>query len=215
MSTLSAISKLPLPAHTDVIDANTTYGGYAQRIDSLLVPKYASTAARDAANASGATEGQACIVAEDATGAKLNVYDGTTWNMLDDTLYVVKPALTARVSTITPTADPHLTITVNAPGIFLFEAYLAWQSTVATNGYRSTWIIGGTATNKTEQFRTAISNAGATSTPLVTNLAEQVLVGGDLLCNSYVPPTANFGSAQWLKLFVDTTGSTPGQTLTA
>jgi hypothetical protein len=212
MSTLSTISGLPIPTNTDVIDADTTYGGYAKGIDSILVPRYASTSARDSANVSGATEGQVCAIAESGAAAKLNLYDGTTWNILDDMVYVVKSADTSRVSTAVVAADPHLTVTVNAPGVWLFESYLAVQSTSTAPAFRCNWAATGTATVKTELAHMGASGAGVTVSN--TQMQEIVVVATDITHQTSTI-AAPFGSAVWSKYIVDTTGSTAGQTLIA
>lgn len=60
------------------------------------------------------------------------------------TLYVVKPSNTDRTSTVTPTADPHLTISLE-PGLWEIEIGIHYSSDPAANGIRTAWIIPGGA----------------------------------------------------------------------
>lgn len=68
------VSNLPYVLLTDVPDANSLSQGLATALDHVVIPKYASTAARDAANTSPVA-GDPCFV----TGSGYYFYSGTSW----------------------------------------------------------------------------------------------------------------------------------------
>lgn len=78
MSTPASLSGLPLAVNEDVLNANASFGNYAKGADTLLIPRYATAAARDAAGAAGTTEGQMCV-----TDRVMQQYDGSRWWHMD------------------------------------------------------------------------------------------------------------------------------------
>lgn len=140
MTTYSQQSGLPLPENTDPIDASATYGGFASGLDTIVVPIYANEAARDAANlASGRIAGQLCSVTQTAgLTSELQLFNGSTWEIIDATTYVIKTASTSR-TTSTISADPHLAVALPAHGIYMIEANLQFGSPSSVPGAKTAW----------------------------------------------------------------------------
>lgn len=142
MTTYSAISQIPLPENTDGLVAQTAFSDYANSLDTLLIPQYSTTAARDAAMASGKIEGQLCTVA-----GELQYWDGQNWWYQGDARYVIKTADTARTSTITPTADPHLTFAVKSGGFYVVNLWAVPICSITTVNFRFKFgSVGGNVT---------------------------------------------------------------------
>jgi hypothetical protein len=74
MSSSTPVSGIPYALLTDTPNANTLAQNIASAIDHLLIPKYASTTARDAANTSPSENDMAAI-----TAAGYTMYDGSAW----------------------------------------------------------------------------------------------------------------------------------------
>lgn len=80
MSDAASLTGLPLAVDEDILNANASFGNYAQGADTLLVPRYANPAIRDTANAAGTTEGQMCVTGAAASGLQtIQQYDGNRW----------------------------------------------------------------------------------------------------------------------------------------
>lgn len=75
MTVYSQINQIPSPELTDIPNAQTAFQAVSAVIDSLLVPRFASTALRDAYITSP-VEGQICYV---SGGYGIELYDGTRW----------------------------------------------------------------------------------------------------------------------------------------
>lgn len=72
----SPVSNLPIVALSDVPDANALSSSLTTALDHITVPKYATTAARDAAN-TAPTTGDICYVT--GTGRGYYSYGGSGW----------------------------------------------------------------------------------------------------------------------------------------
>lgn len=149
MSTLSDNNRLILPENSDPLDPAGIYGAFANSADSILVPRYASSTARDAANNTGTVAGQLCTI-EDASGqCALQLYSGSFWETVEDIVYVVKATTTARASTVTPTDDPQLVATLLANSEYEVTAHLFFDSASSVPNYRTCWSSTGSPTLRT------------------------------------------------------------------
>src|SRR5262245_2461179 len=119
MTTYSGIAGLPLPGNDDVLNANQAFGDYAEGADSLLIPRFADTSARDAALNPALIAGMLCTVA----GATM-YYDGTRWCPFEDYVFVRKTADTVKNSTTTPTADTHLVLSLLGGWVWEVDIFL-------------------------------------------------------------------------------------------
>lgn len=75
MTVYSAINQIPSPELTDIPNAQTAFQALSAVIDTLLVPRFASTALRDAF-ITAPVEGMMCYVAGEYVP---EIYDGTRW----------------------------------------------------------------------------------------------------------------------------------------
>lgn len=165
MTTYSSIAQLPLPENTDALVAQTTFGDYANALDTMLVPQYSTTAARDAAMASGKVEGQVCAVA-----GELQYWDGQAWWYQGARNVILKGVDTTRISTITPTADPNLVFGVKAGGTYYASAWLVPVCNTSTVNFRFRWGSTGSAItwNRASQFGPAPNNTSVVGTVNLT-----------------------------------------------
>lgn len=134
MTTAAQITNAPLPENTDLLNAQSTFGGYASAVDGILVPRFATTTARDTAFASGATAGQLCVVTNSGTFAELMIYDGATWQFVGPPLEGRATSATTSAATTTPVNVPGLSVSVRANCIYEVEANIFVSSAVSNGG---------------------------------------------------------------------------------
>lgn len=136
----SPVSNLPYVLLSDVPDANSLAQGLTTSLDHLVIPKYASTAARDASNVTP-TEGDWCYV----IGAGFYGYSGTGW--------VGPQSLQGGVKTFTPvwstTTGAHTPTLGNGTSTFRYSqvgqlVFFSWDLTFGTT---TNFNSGGTADN--------------------------------------------------------------------
>lgn len=103
---------------------NTAIGNLATDIDRSLVPRFATTAARDTAIPSP-TEGMVCYVSTNASfGRSLQIYNGSSWvNMYRSPIFVRKFSSVSRALTTTPTDDPELFLPMVANSTWEFTVH--------------------------------------------------------------------------------------------
>lgn len=77
MAASTPVSSIPYSLLSDAPNANTLSFGIANALDHIVIPKYASTGARDAANITP-IEGDMCYV----TGTGFMAYDGSSWYLI-------------------------------------------------------------------------------------------------------------------------------------
>jgi hypothetical protein len=154
VTTSSAVSGLPLPENTDILDANGAFGGYANGIDTILVPKFTSVTNRTYPAGDitkpprGTSAGQLSVI----TGTTVNeptylqMCEGAdSWKTLEQEVTIHKPVDTARASTTTLTADPHLSVVLPI-GVWSIEAFLAYSNPTIGVDYKHQWTLTGSAT---------------------------------------------------------------------
>lgn len=78
MSANTPVSALPYAQLSDTANANTLSQGIATALDHVVIPKYATTTARDAAN-TAPVEGDMCYISVAGAGKGYYQYSGTAW----------------------------------------------------------------------------------------------------------------------------------------
>lgn len=127
MSTFSTRASIRKPELTDSpANIEIAAGNALDDIDKVVVPIYASTATRDTLSDGGPATGWACYITASGSGGRtLQVYDGTGWkSYFGGPRYIAKSATTSRASTTTFTADPHLTMTLEASSTYEVDLHL-------------------------------------------------------------------------------------------
>lgn len=194
MTAYSTVASLPLPENSDILVAETTFGQYASALDSVIAPAYATNAARDAAMAAGKSAGMVCIV-----NGEPQMYDGSAWWMNQDSRYDVKTADTARTSTATPTADPHLSLSLKANGVYHVNAYIAVIAVGPALGLNTTWSTTGSAFSSRTIYGPTDGVTSTTSTyTLVSTSPSTAFITGT--------PSAGASAAYRIERFIVTVG---------
>lgn len=150
MTTYSNISGLPLPENTDILDANGTFGGYANGLDTQLAPKFTTDKFRTypggvtSSPPRAVQQGMVSVLTGAASLDKtvIQVYD-SGWREAEQDYLVYKAADTARASTIVLAADPHLVVDLPV-GEYHIDAFLAAANPVAGVDLRAQFVITGT-----------------------------------------------------------------------
>lgn len=212
MSTNSTISGIPLPANTDVINANQSFGDYANGLDSIMIPKFTSTTQRDSHLSPQA--GQVCSLNGD-----LQMFDGLSWSFFGVERIVYKSADTSRASTVTMTADPHLLFTVPAGQKIHCDAFIsAFSATVSTGDLRiGQTITGGTATmTGTGRMAggVAYDSSGGTSKFTTNGCFQHANIGTNALFRAYPTSASEDGSFHRLTFIIDGTTSVTDSVVT-
>jgi len=143
MSALSPISRIPLPTDDDILDYNGICGNFANFMDTVLVPRYSSTAARDAAHASGSTVGEIIAIAEPSGAVKLQTYTVAGWATVEDIETAYKQTSTARSSTSTPAPDPDLKFTLVPNSTYIIKGRVSYHVTSPTPDVKFRWGVTG------------------------------------------------------------------------
>lgn len=105
----------------------------ATNLASGIIPRsvmrFASASARAAA-LTGATAPVEGMVTWLQDVNRLYVYDGSTWQEIpyNSRLFAYKPSNTSRSSTTSATADPHLTVTVEANATYTLSGFLVYDA---------------------------------------------------------------------------------------
>lgn len=125
MTALTPKASLRYAELTDAANAQTLAQNLATDVDSVVVPKYASTAARDAANPTP-SEGDLCYLT--GTGSGLHTmqrYSGAAWGRMQEApLFVRKTADETVTSSATFQADDHLTLALAVNTTYAFQLLL-------------------------------------------------------------------------------------------
>lgn len=204
MTTFSTISGLPLPENTDVLDANGTFGGYANGLDTQLIPFFTTSTIRSYPGGDTTKPPRVSETGQLSVLTGTNVYDGTllqqslgsqTWRSVERETVIYKTADTARTSTITLANDPHLTVDLPA-GQWQIEAYLA--AGCPTNGVNFTglWAFTGAGVAADVNGRavsgmhsTVVENNAAATTMSFFNVSQATNLPTKALTNAAdIPP---------------------------
>lgn len=122
----SPINGIPIPSMSDPPHLVNAVTPIINNIDTRMIPRFTTTANRDAAIAAP-TAGMACYV---SGTDEIYVYR-TGWVSMVPRM-VFKTADTARSSTISPTADPHLTFSVEANSKYFGELVCIYKGAVSS-----------------------------------------------------------------------------------
>lgn len=128
MSLTTDIAALPYPELSDVPNAQTAFGNLADAIDTQVVPRFTTVAARDAA-ITAPTFGQ--LAAVSGTG-ELYLYNGTSWVGASPRIKL-KTAAESVVSSTALQNDNELFLPVDASSTYMYRLWMPYTSTVDTN----------------------------------------------------------------------------------
>lgn len=123
MAGTTTINALRYATLTDPPNAQTSFKNLADDVDTRIVPRFASAAARDTAITSP-VEGMVCDVA--STG--LMRYSGSAWVNVSRVQSVMKELQTGRNSTTTCTDDPDLILPYISGKKYIFKTMLYLNS---------------------------------------------------------------------------------------
>lgn len=118
MAGTTTINALRYPTNTDgPVAVHTAFLNLATDVDNRVVPRFATTTARDSAIPSP-TNGQVCYITDTAVGNShraINIWNGTAWQpYYRSPLFVYKTASESVTSNTTVQADDHLLLTMEA-----------------------------------------------------------------------------------------------------
>jgi len=149
MSTTTPVSGLVIPTNSDILNAEAAMGQFASSIDTLCIPRFATTAARDLAIVAP-TEGQLCVVTL-GSEAMLMKHTGSSWVPLENRQWAWKTSNQTFVSTATLVNVTGMSFPVVANARYLFEIYLC---------------IDGTVNGSAADFRMGLSIPAVSGTPI-------------------------------------------------
>lgn len=162
------IAGLRYSQQTDVANAETGFYNLASDVDTQLLPRYATVAARTAAIPSP-INGQASYITDTATGGRtLAIYNGTSWiSYFRSPLFAYKTADESVTSSAALQNDDHLTLSVEANAIYtmtLFIEYIA--GTTGDLQYAFTYPANASVTHGVAGLDiTATGSSGAAAVP--------------------------------------------------
>ena len=109
---------------TDAAVALTGFQNLATDLDSVVLPKYTSTANRDSANPSPSAGDHCYLNFGSAGGQTLQVYENASWkSYFRAPLFAYKTADSTRTSNTTTSADTHLTLPVPENGTYVLNLW--------------------------------------------------------------------------------------------
>lgn len=157
MSTNTPIAGLPSPQLTDSPNIETAVGGLASAVDSLLVPRYATTANRDAAITAPVFGSMAAV---SGTG-ELYMYTGTAW-VSARARWKFKTVAEVVTGSATIQNDDDLVASVEASSSYQYRAILfATHST--TGDIKIAWTIPAGSTHARLCYGTTSDGSGSAS----------------------------------------------------
>lgn len=161
MSTNTPIAGLPSPELTDSPNIETAVGSLASAVDSLLVPRYSTVAARDAA-ITAPVFGQLASV---SATSELYMYNGTIWISAKPRYFFKGSSQTVSASTVL-VDDVDIQIPMEANGKYLVRLVLACQHS-STGDIKLAWtdpgLLGGGGSWRISWGSTADGTASASA----------------------------------------------------
>lgn len=154
MSIVTPINGFQLPTLGDNANIESAVQPLGQAVDSVVIPRFTTTAARDTA-ITAPTFGQMCAVS--GTG-ELYYYNGVAWAGVVER-FVRKTADQTVTSNTTLQNDNHLIWAAEANSRYKVEYVLFGTSTTASGDFKCNWTLPAGGTRKTAM--TALSE-GAT-----------------------------------------------------
>lgn len=144
MTALSAVSRIPLPTDDDILDYSGICANFCNAVDSMLIPRYNSTAERDAAHASSSTPGEICTIADSSGGVLVQTRGVGGWVTVEDVEVAFKPTATSQTNNTTLTADPHLKFTLLPNSTYIVKGKVSYFSGSPNPDIKTGWIVTGT-----------------------------------------------------------------------
>lgn len=145
MALTTPILGIQYPQLGDSPNAPANFATVATALDNKLIPRFASSAARDAAIPSPIV-GQVVMRVDSATSQFLQIYRRGAWDLVKMSEYAYKTADTTRVSTTTRTADPDLQFTAAPGSTYVGQAFITYSCPVDTVDLSLRMTIPGTFT---------------------------------------------------------------------
>jgi hypothetical protein len=130
------IAGLPFPELTDIPDIPQDIEDLANAVDTVSIPRFATTTARDAA-ITAPVAGQECWV----TDWGFTYYNGTAW--IAKPLKIIKTTDQTINNTTTLVSDTQLVVPVVANGSYIFTASICYIGNAAAD-YKFTWTNSAT-----------------------------------------------------------------------
>lgn len=143
MTDFSTINQFPLPEDDDIINYNEAFGGYARAVDTVLHPRFATTAARDAAITVGG--GRTPGMQASSVTAPQMFYDDSTWDDWGAWTYLRKGTTETRASSTSLVADSVFTFGCFPTATYEVEGYFlpSTTGTAGVNGFVFNFLYGG------------------------------------------------------------------------
>lgn len=194
MSTTTAINGIYVPTLTDAPNINASIQPMAEDIDTLLVPRFATLAARNAAITSPAN-GMLCWV--DETG---ELYlRNTTW-ISAKPRFIMKTSPENRTNS-TYANDAQLSISVEANSVYLVRMLILITGTSGTGDFKMDFVIPAGA-------GPGPSGTAAQGGGFYTYNTSDLLTLGDL--NTTTGMFAGTAASVWRPIFAETVFATAG-----
>lgn len=160
MSVTSPINGFVLPSLGDVANIEAAVQPLGLAVDSLVIPRFSTTAGRDAA-ISAPTFGQFAVV---SGTQEVYVYSGTAW-VSAKPRFIIKPTDEPLASDSTGQLDDHLLFSMEANSAYVANFFLGIQSTSATPDIKIDWSIPAGASRRA--YFVGLPESAATSTNAV------------------------------------------------
>lgn len=163
----TAAASVPYPDDDSPCDVATQIEDVAMAVDSIMVPRYPSTAARDAA-IPVPVEGQFCYVSQ-AGIRQLQGYNGSSWLTIFPASRVATKTVDTTSSEVNYHNDPHLFLALEANSYYTFQLMIG---IAATNDNGDAKVAMGLPTGATMEWGAIYpSNCGG-------NAVTERLMGG-------------------------------------